>query len=213
MSRINHRKNIKAMTGLRVLSYFILAMGLLSCASFPSPLPTTHLSSAPVQAITDEFRLMPQRFERGQDKVDWLKEVNEFYPDGFLKVSFTTEENLEKIILDKVYIGFSYHLNLCEGGVKAGLPIYGSEIFRSTSQLLNADGPYYIFIPRNLKAAVSSTIGATETLASGSMTLPSDLEALCVTIGARKSLGGKIEVNLGSVRHLHSLNKLAASAG
>ena len=102
MSRINHRENIKAMTGLRVLSYFILAMGLLSCASFPSPLPTTHLSSAPVQAITDEFRLMPQRFERGQDKVDWLKEVNEFYPDGFLKVSFTTEENLEKIILDKV---------------------------------------------------------------------------------------------------------------
>ena len=202
MSRINHRKNIKAMTGLRVLSYFILAIGLLSCASFPSPLPTTHLSSAPVQAITDEFRLMPQRFERGQDKVDWLKEVNEFYPDGFLKVSFTTEENLEKIILDKVYIGFSYHLNLCEGGAKAGLPIYGSEIFRSTSQLLNADGPYYIFIPRNLEAAVSSTVGATETLASGDLTLPADLDELCVTIGARKSLGGAIKLDLGSIRNL-----------
>ena len=190
------------MTGLRVLSLFILAMGLLSCASFPSPLPTTQLSSAPVQAITDEFRLMPQRFERTEDKVDWLKEVNEFYPDGFLKVSFTTEENLEKIILDKVYIGFSYHLNLCEGGAKAGLPIYGSEIFRSKAQPLNADGPYYIFIPRNLEAAVSSTVGATETLASGDMNLPSELEDLCVTIGARKSLGGKIELNLGSIRHL-----------
>ena len=60
---------------------------------------------------------------------------------------------------------------------------------------------------------MSSTVGATETLASGDLTLPADLDELCVTIGARKSLGGKIEVNLGSVRHLHSLNKLAASAG
>ena len=114
----------------------------------------------------------------------------------------TTEENLEKIILDKVYIGFSYHLNLCEGGAKAGLPIYGSEIFRSTSQPLNADGPYYIFIPRNLEAAVSSTVGATETLASGDLTLPADLDELCVTIGARKSLGGAIKLDLGSIRNL-----------
>ena len=118
------------------------------------------------------------------------------------RVRFTTEDNLEKIILDKVYIGFSYHLNLCEGGDAAGLPIYGSEIFRSTSQPLNADGPYYIFIPRNLESAVSSTVGAAETLASGNLTLPSDLQELCVTIGARKSLGGKIELNLGSIRNL-----------
>ena len=86
--------------------------------------------------------------------------------------------------------------------MKAGLPIYGSEIFRSTSQLLNADGPYYIFIPRNLKAAVSSTIGATETLASGNMKLPSDLQDLCVSIGARKSLGGAIKLDLGSIHNL-----------
>ena len=190
------------MTGHRFWGYFILAMGLVSCASFQTPFPTTQISSSRIQTITDEFRIMPQRFEREQDKMNWLKEVNEFYPDGFLKVEFTTEDNLEKIILDKVYIGFSYHLNLCEGGDAAGLPIYGSEIFRSTSQPLNADGPYYIFIPRNLESAVSSTVGAAETLASGNLTLPSDLQELCVTIGARKSLGGKIELNLGSIRNL-----------
>ena len=190
------------MTGLRVISYLLLGMGLMSCASFQTLLPTTQISSSRVQAITNKFRIMPQRFEREQDKVDWLKEVNEFYPDGFLKVRFTPEDNLEKIILDKVYIGFSYHLNLCEEGAAAGLPIYGSEIFRSTSQPLNADGPYYIFIPRNLEAAVSSTVGAAEALASGNLTLPSDLQELCVTIGARKSLGGKIELNLGSIRNL-----------
>ena len=74
---------------------------------------------------------------RDRDKINWLEEVNEFYPDGFLRVGFTTDDDLEKIIIDKVFIAFSYHLNLCETDDKAGLPIYGSEIFRSNSEPIN----------------------------------------------------------------------------
>ena len=112
-------------------SYFILATGLVSCASFPSHPQTTQISSIPVQDITNAYRIIPQRFERKEDKSKWLEEVNEFYPDGFLRVGFTTDDDLEKIIIDKVFIAFSYHLNLCDEGAAAGLPIYGSEIFLS----------------------------------------------------------------------------------
>lgn len=205
MTPINHERNSNAMTGHKVLifaSYLILVIGLVSCASFPSHPQTTQISSIPVQDITNAYRIIPQRFERKEDKINWLEEVNEFYPDGFLRVGFTTDDDLEKIIIDKVFIAFSYHLNLCETDDKAGLPIYGSEIFRSNSEPINTSDPYYIFIPINLDAAISSTVGAAETLASGNIKLPSDLQDLCVSIGARKSLGGAIKLDLGSIRNL-----------
>ena len=207
MNRINNQRNETIMTihkFLRVskFSYFVLAMSLISCTTYQSHAQTAQVSSTHVQEVTGEFRIVPQRFQLKQDERKWLKELNEFYPQGFLKVSFTTQENLEKTILEEVFIGFNYRLNVCESDDEEGIPVYGSEVFRLNSQPLSTPGPYYIFIPRDLSVAVSSTVGATEKLASGSLKLPPNLQELCVSVGASKYLGRAINLNLGTISDL-----------
>ena len=207
MHRTNNQKDGEVMTIHRLLhnskiSCIVFAMSLISCTTYQSHAQTTQVSSTPVREITSAFRVVPQKFQFKQDKLTWLKELNDFYPEGFLKVGFSTEDNLEKIIVDEVFIGFNYRLNVCESDDEEGIPIYGSEIFRLNSQPLDTSEPYYIFIPRNLSVAVSSTVGATEKLESGNLKLPSDLKELCVSVGASKYLGRAIELNLGSIINL-----------
>ena len=182
----------------------LLAISLTACATTEnSDIPVKITSISSTQEITYNYRPVPKkRFVIEEDKIKWVDEVNAFYPDGFLRIGFSSTENLEKIIIDGVYTGSGYSLKVCETDYEASLPTYGAEIFRLNPDVNDITAPYYIFVPNNLESAISGSVGGTEIIGKGELELPQDLRDLCVFIRAYKYWGSPIYLDLGSINEI-----------